>query len=139
MDAGNNKKLAGGGFHHIAIRVTDFDRSVAFYTEGLGFTSAHMWGSREKHNRAAMLDTGDGDFFELFEREPDNAPSEASYLHAALRTRDCDQAVAAAREAGAEITVEPKDVDIPSDPPYRVRIAFFKGPDGEIVELFQER
>lgn len=135
---GKNTKLFGGGFHHVAIRVNDFDRSMKFYTEGLGFTVARAWGGAGK-NRAVMLDTGDGNYFELFERDPADVPSEAVYLHAAIRTSDCDKAIQVAREAGAEVTVEPKDVEIQSSPPYPVRIAFFKGPDGEIIELFQER
>ena len=45
-----------------------------------------------------------------------------------------------ARKAGAEVTVEPKNVDIPSRPAVApVRIAFCKGPDGEIIEFFQNR
>ena len=34
---GHNKTISGGGFHHIAMRVRDFDASLKFYTEGLGF------------------------------------------------------------------------------------------------------
>ncbi|GEM_PF-6146594 len=37
----------------------------------------------------------------------------------------------------AKVTVEPKDVEIPSRPqPTPVRLAFFEGPDGEVIELF---
>jgi catechol 2,3-dioxygenase-like lactoylglutathione lyase family enzyme len=46
--------------------VRDFDRSVAFYTDVLGFTKKIEWG--QKPGRAVMLDTGDGNYFELFER-----------------------------------------------------------------------
>jgi len=43
-----------------------------------------------------------------------------------------------AREAGAEVTMETKDLTIDSSiGPVPVRIAFFKGPDGEVIELFQ--
>jgi hypothetical protein len=33
--------------------------------------------------------------------------------------------------------VEPKDVTLSSEPPLQLRIAFFKGLDGELIELFQ--
>ena len=56
---------------------------------------------------------------------------EGTILHIAFRTSDCDKAIEAARLAGAEITVEPKDVEIKSDPPAQVRLGFCKGPDGE--------
>jgi hypothetical protein len=43
-----------------------------------------------------------------------------------------------ARKAGAEVTMESKDLTIDSSiGPVPVRIAFFKGPHGEIIELFQ--
>ena len=40
-------------------------------------------------------------------------------------------------DGSAEVTVEPKDIVIKSRPQHTpVRLAFFKGPDGEIIELF---
>lgn len=135
--AHKNKKIGGGGFHHIAIRARDFDRSVTFYTETLGFVRKIEWG--EKPGRAIMLDTGDGNYLEIFER-PNQAPAqeESAMLHFALRTDDCDAAIAKARAAGCVVTMEPKSLDIQSRPgPTPVRIAFFKGPDGEVVEFFQ--
>jgi glyoxylase I family protein len=68
----------------------------------------------------------------------DGPKPEGSILHFALRTSDCDAALERARAAGAEVTVEPKDVTIDSRPsPTPIRIAFCKGPDGEIIEFFQ--
>ena len=133
---GTNTKLAGGGFHHVAMKVRDFDKSVAFYIEGLGFAPAKVWG--KSGNRAMMMDTGDGSYLEIFEGRTGET-GDGAVLHFALRTGDCDAAMEAVRKTGAEVTVEPKDVDIASNPVFPVRIAFFKGPDGEIVELFQER
>ena len=132
-----NKTLGGGGFHHVAIAARDFDRSIRSYTEVLGFAPARSWGG--KNGRAAMLDTGDGNYLEVFERPAHDAPSQGAVLHFALRTSDASAAIERAHIAGAEITVEPKDIEIASTPAYPVRIAFFKGPGGEIVELFQER
>jgi catechol 2,3-dioxygenase-like lactoylglutathione lyase family enzyme len=54
-----------------------------------------------------------------------------------LRVDDCKAATELARKAGAEVTVEPRDVSLSSDPPMPIRIAFFKGPDGELIELFE--
>jgi glyoxylase I family protein len=54
-----------------------------------------------------------------------------------LRTDDCDSAIEAARAAGAELTMEPKTINLPTNPSIQIRIAFFKGPDGEVIELFQ--
>ena len=135
--AGTNTTLAGGGIHHVALRVKNFDKSLEFYSTGLGMKRVHEWG--EQGSRAAMLDTGGGEMVEIFEGRPEPADPEGSFLHIALRTDDCDAAFKAAVDAGAKVRSEPKDVDIPSDPAYKVRIAFFFGPDGEVLELFQER
>ena len=134
-----NKTIGGGGFHHVAMRVKDFGRSHRFYTQALGFKETYAW--RRGEIRAAMLDTGDGNYLEIYSGAGDRAEQESlPLLHFALRTSDCDAATEAARRGGAEITVEPKDVDIPTEPgPYRIRLSFCKGPDGELIEFFQEK
>lgn len=133
---GTNEAIGGGGFHHLALRARDFDASVKFYTEGLGFVPRINWG--EGDGRAVMLDTGDGSYLEIFAGGSGEPRPEGAVLHFALRTSDCDTAIERARAAGAEVTVEAKDVEIPSRPePLPVRIAFCKGPDGEVIEFFQ--
>jgi glyoxylase I family protein len=133
--AGHNKAIAGGGFHHVAMRVHDLDATLKFYVEGLGFQQKLAWGEGDR--RAAMLDTGDGNYLEVFAGGSGEAGPEGLVLHFALRTDNCDQAIERARAAGAEVTVEPRNVEIPSDPPLPVRLAFCKGPDGELIEFFQ--
>jgi glyoxylase I family protein len=132
-----NSTVPGCGFHHIAIRTADWDRSLRFWQEGMGFHLAVQWG--EAPRRACMLDTGDGNYLEIFERDPRpaDAPSEAAILHFCFRTDDCSAALERARAAGAEVTKEPTDLAVFGEPRIPVRIAFFKGPDGEICELFQ--
>ncbi len=138
--SGTNSAIGGGGFHHVAMHVADLDASLRFYVDGLGFTPRIGWG--QGNERAVMLDTGDGNYLELFAggRRVDGsreAKAAGVFLHVALRTRDCDAAVERARRAGARVTVEPKDVDLQTSPVTRIRIAFFTGPDGETLELFQ--
>lgn len=129
-----NTTVPGCGFHHVAIRTSRWDESLAFWQDALGFAVGHQWG--EAPNRGVMLDTGDGNYLEIFERDPrpEGAPSEAAILHFCFRTDNLDAALERARAAGAEVTQEAKDIHIADIP---VRIAFFKGPDGEICELFQ--
>jgi len=138
-----NQTLGGGGFHHVAIRARDFDAAVAFYTGVLGFVPTVAW----DHDglRATMLDTGDGNYLEIFERPDQPRPpkdTEHAILHFAIRTDNVEAATQRVREAGAEITMEPTSIDIenlaPGRPsPVPVRISFFRGPEGEIVELFE--
>src|SRR5262249_22750270 len=133
-----NDVVQGCGFHHVAIRVTDFDRTLRFYTETLGFRKALQWG--EGDGRACMLDTGDGNYLEVFagaKRAPGEAVPEGAIIHFAMRTRNLDETLERARAAGAQVTMEPKSLEIRGDRTVPVRIAFFKGPDGEVVELFQ--
>ena len=132
-----NNLVRGCGFHHVAIRTSQWDRSMRFWQEGMGFTPAVQWG--EAPRRACMLDTGDGNYLEVFERDPvpEGVPSEGAILHFCFRTDDCDAALERARAAGAEVTKESTSLAVFGEPKIPIRIAFFKGPDGEICELFQ--
>ncbi|WFB37198.1 VOC family protein [Kiritimatiellota bacterium B12222] len=123
------------GFHHTAIRVVDYDRSLKFYHD-LGMVTARSWGEAPK--RAAMLNAGDGNYVELFEGGDADAPSEARMIHFALRTPDCDAVHALALSLGATEKIAPKDVEIPSHQgPLPVRLSFVTAPGGEIIEFFQ--
>ncbi len=120
----------------MAIRTADFDRSLAFYTEVLGLEVKISWGMAPA--RAVMVHAGDSRYVEIFERGEAFEPGESTILHFALRTDDCAGMLGIVRDAGMEVTMETKDVDIDSvGGIVPVRIAFFKGPDGEVVELFQ--
>jgi len=131
-----NQKIKGCGFHHVFMRVRDLDTSLKFYTEGLGFVERFSWGQGPQ--KIVLLDTGDGNYFELAQGNPEQVYEDGVFHHIALRTDDCDAAIEAARSAGAEVTFEPKDIALSTEPPLQLRIAFFKGPDGEVIELFQD-
>ncbi len=141
---GTNEVIAGGGFHHLAMRSYDFDVTLKFYIEGLGFTRRFGWGVDEratggKDSRAVMLDTGDGNYLEVFAGGPKRTADEPEgvLFHYAIRTNDCVKAIERARAAGAVVTVEPKKVDVAGDVMEVFHIAFCKGPDGEVVEFFE--
>ncbi len=134
-----NRALSSAGVHHIAVRARDYDKSFAFYTDGLGFTPAHQW--KQGETRAALLDIGDGNYLELFEARPDQMPPPGAatpeawpLLHLALRSADVDRDTEIVRALGAPVTVQPTSVDINGK---AIRIAFFLGPDGEVLEFFQ--
>ena len=81
-----------------------------------------------------MLDTGAG-LLEIFANGM-NCPEQGPIRHLAFSVEDTDVCTEAVRNAGYEITVEPKDIVIASNPPYPARIAFCIGPVGEEVEFF---
>ena len=131
-----NEIVKGCGFHHVAVRTHDWDASQKFWIEGLGFHPAIEWS--EAPTRACMLDMGDGNYLELFEREKlETADAEAPILHFCLRTNDVDAATEKARKAGATITVEPVDPPVFQEKGFKIRISFFVGPGGEVCEFFQ--
>ena len=131
-----NKKIRGCGFHHLSMKARDLDASIKFYTEALGFVERFSWG--EGPRRTVLLDIGDGNYFEISQGDPEKVHGGGMFQHIALRADDCGAALEAARAAGAEVTVETRDVTLSTDPPLPIRIAFFKGPDGELIELFQD-
>lgn len=133
MPMGTNKKIGGGGFHHVALRAFDFEATVKFYTEGLGFVQVQAWGEGVK--RAVLLDTGDGNYLEIFAGGNGEPKPEGYFFHIALRTDNVDQAVETAVAAGAVVTVAPKDAVLGNTPPTPVRLAFVEGPNGESIEF----
>lgn len=131
-----NEKIKGASFHHVALKVDDFDKSLAFY-KALGFEVFKAWG--EGDSRAAMLDIGSGEYFEVFAGGKGETPY-GRYFHLAVKCASCDEAYAVALAAGARTKSAPKDVDIPAKPSiYPVRIAFVFGPNDEEIELFEVR
>jgi glyoxylase I family protein len=114
--------------HHIAVRVHDFDAALRFYEEALGFTERLRWG--EGNGRAVLLDVGGGDYFEVFAGGAVEPRGDGALLHVALRTTDCDAAIERVRAAGGQIVSEPKTGTT-------ARIAFCRGPAGELIEFFQ--
>jgi glyoxylase I family protein len=131
-----NQTIGGGGFHHVATKVADFERAIQFYTEGLGFTIKITWGEGDR--RAAMLDAGSGDYLEVFAGGSAETASEARLLHFALRTSDCAAAHARALAFGATERMPPKSVTINAlQGPIPVTISFVISPTGEVIEFFE--
>lgn len=133
-------KNAVNGFHHIAIKASDFDKSVEFY-KALGLTERVRWG--EGDNRAVMLNMGDGGLIELFAggkpREKTADETNEHWLHLAMKVEDVEYAYNTALASGAKertqpITVSPEG----AEPSINMQVAFVYGPDGEIIEFFKE-
>ncbi len=122
-------------FHHIGITARDIDKSIEFY-KLLGFKESKAWGEGRK--RVVMLESDEGDIVELIADGEDLLP-EGAFRHLALKVDNTRELFKKIKAHGAEVLSEPRDMNLPSIPPVPVTLAFFKGPDGEIIELFQER
>jgi glyoxylase I family protein len=132
-----NSVIAGCGTHHIAVQARDWEASLKLYRDVLGMEIVAEFGSAER--KIILLDTGDGSHMELFaptasSPAPDSDSANDPLTHFALATSDTRSAIEHVRQAGYEVTVEPKDVDLGS---LKVTIAFFRGPSGESIEFFQ--
>ena len=136
------------GFHHVAIRALDFDETIRFYTEGLGFRVHYRFSVPERIDRAAFLDAGDGRFIEVFgqgstvqsegrRRQPNEERTEGAMLHFCLRVADVEASYAQALAAGAESRVAPRTGQLGVDPAVEARIAFVTGPNGEVIEFLR--
>ncbi|MBN1873380.1 MAG: VOC family protein [Anaerolineae bacterium] len=127
------------GLHHVTIQTRDWAASLQLYREVLGMTVVAEFGSPER--RMMLLDTGNGSHIELI------APTSASpavgspaandpLVHFALVMPDVTAAINRVRQAGYEITMEPKSAQLGT---IAATVAFFKGPNGEVIEFFQTR
>ena len=125
------------GFHHAAINAADFDKTVAFYVNALGFKPVRDWSTPEK--KACMIDIGDGGMLEIFSGGDTLIPEQEKWLHIALSCDDPDAAYEAALAAGATSHIPPKDFVIQAEPPLPVRLAFVRGLNGELLEFFHEK
>lgn len=136
------------GFHHVAIRAVDFDATMRFYTEGLGFRVHYGFSVPGRIDRAAFLDAGDGRYIEVFgqgstvqaegrRRRPDEEPTEGALLHFCLRVADVDASYERALAVGAVSRIAPRTAALGGEPPAEVRIAFVTGPNGEVIEFLK--
>ncbi len=120
---------------HTCYRITDIDRSVAFY-RALGFEERGRFPIREEAVNVFMGLPGDGARLELTWNKDQHKPYDigTGYGHIALTVDDLD----ATLERLAGVGIEPEK------PPYRVRdggsrLCFVRDPDGYRIELIEKQ
>jgi lactoylglutathione lyase len=120
---------------HTCYRITDIDRSVAFY-KALGFEEVGRLPIKDEAVNVFMNQPGDGDMPRLeltFNHGVDSYELGTAYGHIAITTDDIHGTLARLAEQGIE----------PEKPPYSVReggslLAFVRDPDGYRVELIEK-
>jgi len=143
------------GFFHGGITVSDMDRALVFYRDGLGLEQAFdrildapylkaVLGLEFDHIRAVYLRIPGGGFVELLEyvgveRMPAAArPCDYGAGHLCLYVDDV--AAVHARLVGLGFAARSADVvDITAGPNAGARSVYMIDPDGYAVELFQKR
>ena len=132
-----NEKIPGMGFHHVALRTTDLEKSLAFY-KALGMKEIVRWGEGEME--IVMLDIGDGGRLEVFANRGVDYPAEGRWQHFAVAVDDVVAAYELALSLGAKPAIAPKIVPIDGakPAPITIQVAFVEGPDGEQLEFFKQ-
>lgn len=117
---------------HTCYRITDIDRSVAFY-EALGFEERRRTPIGDEATNVFMGLPGDGDRLELTYNHGVHAYDLGTgYGHIAVTVPDIDAALDELSQQGIE----------PEKPPYQVRaggsrLCFVRDPDGYRIELIE--
>jgi lactoylglutathione lyase len=119
---------------HTCYRITNIDRSVAFY-EALGFKEVGRLPIRDEAINVFMNQPGDGDMPKLeltFNHGVNRYEIGTGYGHIAITCDDIDATLARLKEQGID----------PEKPPYSVReggnrLAFVRDPDGYRVEILE--
>jgi len=140
--------LGTGGIHHVAVRTHDMARSLDFYVGVLGFTLAADFdfeGMRFVHLNTAPGGSGGGQYLELVEDGQPITPADerSVHWHLCFGTDRIEDAMAAAEQAGMAVTMPVTPLELKNtagDAPttMHIKVAFFTGPSGEVVELLQE-
>ena len=128
---------------HLAVRVPDYDSTIKFYTEVLGFTLKQEWTLPDALPGANFAYLSLGSFEieviaggQLSTIEPTNDVadhlSRGGLIHLCLRVDNLDQTVAGLKDKGVEILAEPFEVA-----PIGQLLAMIKDNSGNIIELAQ--
>ena len=107
------------GIHHISMKCGSPEELAPvkrFYCDLLGLELVREW------PEGIMLGTGAGKI-EVF-CNGEGIRAQGAIRHVALSVDDVDACADRIREAGYEVFIGPKDIEIPSDPPFRARMAF---------------
>jgi len=114
--------------HHVALYTANFARIRDFYTDVLGFPLNSAFPGRN----IVFVDAG-STAIEIVENTTTDE-GVGGWAHLALEVPDVDAAYAELSARGVTFHVPPKD--FPEEAP-SVRIAFFRDPDGNELELVQ--
>ncbi|WP_010256065.1 VOC family protein [Treponema primitia] len=122
------------GYHHIGVWVKDAQKSLDFYTTGLGGKVTFSFPMAENGKLIYLVDLGNNAVVEIIPRGNGEEEVNAHFAHIALRTDDTRAAYDLAIKAGAASSTAPQDVLLGT---MAVTNAFVLGPDHEVIEFFQ--
>ena len=130
------------GYSHIGIYVTNREEAIRFYETVLGFKLLYKVDNESDGLLIAMLQLGNC-YIEVLE-PPENknlivSGAKSTVNHIGITVTDIDAALAHVKSYGYEF--EDRGIyDVPKfgREDLDLKVAFFRGPNGERIELFQE-
>ncbi|GAB2913461.1 VOC family protein [Streptomyces mayteni] len=137
---------------HVAVMCPDIEKSLRFYREGLGFSRRYEFtrtvspeGETVYQGRGIYLELQGNSYIELFPGgRPGVDSAEGPLAHIALIVPSVDEAYQSCLRAGGEPAGHaswagaPTSLVLNGSPEVNVRVAFVKGPAGELVELYEQ-
>jgi lactoylglutathione lyase len=126
--------MAFNGYHHIGLWVKDSQKSLDFYTKGLGGKIVFNFPMANSDKTIYLVDLGNNAVVEIIPRGNGEEEVNAHYAHVALATGDTRAAYDQALKAGAASRTPPQDLMLGT---MAVTNAFVLGPDHEVIEFFQ--
>ena len=122
------------GIGHVALKVADIERSLAFYRDRLGFAEMLRLNRDDGRLWLIYLRITDTQFVEIFPEGEDGTapgPNRTAINHFCLECADLDETADALRAAGIVLTVEPKTGADNN------RQCWIADPDGNRIEFMQ--
>ena len=116
------------GLAHACFTVSDLDRALVFYRDGLGLKEAFEFVNEDGRRYGVYLHLGGRNFIELFSGALGERAEKQSYSHICLEVDDIEATVSLLRDRGIEVS----PIKMGKDQSYQ---AWITDPDGNRIEL----
>jgi len=138
------------GLSHVAIQARDYQATITFYIEVLGFKLGHHWSlpSFQIKEASMLISPDQRTCIEIFDNDAmipaqgKKASSEediahGALLHLAFYVDNVDEMYQKALTHGAKAFIEPDSLSL-GEPPLLVRNAIIHSPNGEVIEFIED-
>jgi catechol 2,3-dioxygenase-like lactoylglutathione lyase family enzyme len=126
-------------FHHVTLSVSDVDRVSQWYADVLGFQIRDRFTLTRPDNQKIQIVRVEIPGLQMNISQfpgsisPERSGDRQGWRHLALQVNDVDQSYQRLQKQGVQFLTEPFTYDPPG-----YRIVFFRDPEGNILELYQD-